>query len=155
MNEEELRKIFPEITPEQLGALTALYEGEAQRIDSEGFKRGKADGERQLAEYRFDAALENALQKSGARSTKAVKALLSMEEIALEDGQLTGLDGQLERLKAESGFLFEREDEKPRFTSQIGGAGMQISKDNFRKMSYRERLGIFNSNPELYNELNN
>ncbi len=68
--------------------------------------------QKQLSETQFNAALDLALEKSGAKSTKALRGLLDMEKITLENNALSGFSEQLEQIKAENDFLFEAEKQK-------------------------------------------
>lgn len=52
-------------------------------------------------------AIDMALTKSGARSAKALRALLDDDKIEYKDGALTGLDEQIAGVKKEHGYLFE------------------------------------------------
>ena len=69
-----------------------------------------------LAAVRRDGAIDLALSAARAKSTKAARAMLDLEQIKLEDGRLSGLDGQLEQLKAENPWLFE----------EAASGGMQV-----------------------------
>jgi hypothetical protein len=66
----------------------------------------------QLKQTKFNSALDLALEKSGAKSTKALRGLLDMEKITLENNALSGFSEQLEQIKAENDFLFEAEKQK-------------------------------------------
>lgn len=190
MTREDVKKILPEITDEQLGGIMKLHgddivsykskiealEGdikvkdgvisqkngrisELEKVDIEKlkedeFKRGKAEGAAELEKFKFDSALDAELAKSGAKNAKVLKALLKMDGIKLEDGKFTGLSEQLEQIKADNGYLFESGEGKPQFSSGIGGANGEITKEAFNKMGYKERVNLFNTNPDLYNELN-
>lgn len=56
-------------------------------------------------DYHIDLALVNAK----AKNTKAVKALLDMDKLKLEDDKLVGIDEQLELLVKDSPYLFGSE----------------------------------------------
>ena len=60
----------------------------------------------QLAAAQLDGALETAMAKSGAKSTKALRGMLDMEKIQYKDGALSGFDEQLEQIKSENDYLF-------------------------------------------------
>lgn len=62
--------------------------------------------ESKLSAQKFDFELEKAIREAGARNPKAVKALLNTAEIKLEDGKLSGLEAQMEKLKKEEDYLF-------------------------------------------------
>ncbi|AZV57933.1 phage scaffolding protein [Clostridium sp. AWRP] len=70
------------------------------------YKKLKEDSEKKIAEMQFNYALEKALNKSGAKNSRAVKALLDVEKIKLEGESLIGLDKQLKNLKVSDPYLF-------------------------------------------------
>ncbi len=74
-------------------------------------EQAQADGEKKLNDYKFEQAVEKAIADSGAADVVSVKANLDMSTITQsEDGAITGLDEQLEKLKAEKPFLFKSEE---------------------------------------------
>ena len=66
----------------------------------------KEEYESKLSAQKFDFELEKAIREAGARNPRAVKALLNTAEIKLEDGKLSGLEAQMEKLKKEEDYLF-------------------------------------------------
>ena len=68
--------------------------------------KAKADVEK----LQFDYALNAALTGARARDTRAVTALLDMEGLKLNNGEIVGLKDQLERLKAEKEFCLRARD---------------------------------------------
>ena len=118
---------------QQVGTLEAEKEslagqlGEANRqiedfrdTDIEGIKQAaddwktkaeaaEAKAKADVEKLQFDYALNAALTGARARDTRAVTALLDMEGLKLNNGEIVGLKDQLERLKAEKEFLFEGE----------------------------------------------
>jgi len=84
----------------------------------EAQKQAKADMEK----LQFDHALENALTGSKAKNVKAVQALLDLEGLKFNDGDIVGLKDQLEKIKEENDYLFEIDepsDPTPSITTQI------------------------------------
>ncbi len=61
----------------------------------------------ELACAKFDGALEVALMKSGAKNTKAVRALLDTESLELKDGVLSGFSEQIAKVRSQNGYLFD------------------------------------------------
>ena len=60
-------------------------------------------------------AVGNALRDAGARNPKTVEALLDLEKVSLDDnGQLIGINDQIENIKKSDGYLFSSNDNKPR-----------------------------------------
>lgn len=114
------------------------------------------DNAKALYEVKLEHAIGAELTKAGARNSKAVKALLDMEGVKLEDDKLIGITEQLEKLKTDSGYLFESgQNRQPSFSSKStgGGAGGEITKEAFGKMGYREKLQLKHDNPELYDSM--
>jgi uncharacterized protein YjiS (DUF1127 family) len=72
-------------------------------------KQIKADSEKKIANMKLDSAVNNALSGRKARNTKSVRALLDMDNVKLsEDGQLSGLDDQLDTIEKDNPFLFDK-----------------------------------------------
>lgn len=99
--------------------------GEAAAAETEKLRQ-------ELETLRFDGALEKALSGAKARNSKAVRALLDMEQLQWEDGNLTGIQEQLEALKESESFLFDREENG--FYQPAAGA----EATDFSRMSDRE-----------------
>ena len=70
------------------------------------YEEETASLKQQIADNKLEYLLEKEISKAGGRNPKAIKALLDMEEIALdEDGQITGLD--LATIQQSDPYLFE------------------------------------------------
>ncbi len=80
---------------QQLNALQTKYDTDTGNLN------------KQLSKVQFDSALDVALAGSGAKNTKALRALLDMDKITFEDGKLNGFSEQLETVKSENGYLFD------------------------------------------------
>ena len=65
---------------------------------------------KELESIKFNNLLDNTLKDSGAKSLKAVKALINMDEIEYKDGKLEGIDNVLENLQEEYDYLFHTEE---------------------------------------------
>ena len=128
-------------------------------------KDNKAKDEQYKAEIRnlkVNSAVEAALTGAKAKNLTAVKALLKDIDKAelLEDGTVKGLKEQIEALtKADdTKFLFDIETTPqtpkgatPASSPKTSATG--ITKEQFNKMGYRERLDLFNNDPTTYNSL--
>lgn len=89
------------------------------------WKKQAEDAQRKLNEQKFEFAIERALAGSGARSAKAVRGLLDHSKLTLaDDGELIGLDKQLEALRKgeDTAFLFEAAQQKSTGMSHQGGS---------------------------------
>lgn len=69
-------------------------------------KIAKEEYEGKISKMKFDYTLEKALNKAGAKNSKAVMALLNAEKIKLDGESLIGLDEQLTSLKTSDPYLF-------------------------------------------------
>ena len=82
--------------------------------------QAQADGEKKLNDYKFEQAVENAINNAGAADLVSVKANLDMSKIAQgEDGKITGLDEQLAELKTNKPFLFKSDERQKKLN--LGG----------------------------------
>lgn len=71
----------------------------------------------QLSDTKLNGALDNALNTAKVRNIKAIKGLLNMDNIKLDEkGELVGVNDQLDLLKKSDGYLFDEgqhQDYKP------------------------------------------
>lgn len=71
------------------------------------YEKDTKDLQDKLTQSQYNAAIDLALMGSGAKNTKALRALLDMEKIKYENDTLSGLDEQLESIRKDNDFLFE------------------------------------------------
>ena len=84
----------------------------------------KSNFEKTIAQKDFDYALDKALSGVKAKNLNLVKALLKKEDLKLINGKIDGLDTQIENIKKENDFLFEKTVKgAPDFTSGGNGGG--------------------------------
>ncbi len=85
------------------------------------FEQAQKDATAQLQQLKFDHSLDGALGTAKAKNAKAVKALLDMANLKLNeaDGSIVGLDDQLKKIKEANDFLFEGEKADPKIV--LGG----------------------------------
>ena len=110
----------------------------------------------EIHQMKVDMAVERALKD--AKNATAVKALLNDLDKAefAEDGTIKGLDDQIKALKKSDAYLFN--DGKPQMKGAKIGEGSDgepsgLTKEQFNKMSYKDRVNLFNENKELYDSL--
>ena len=87
-------------------------------VDVDGLKKSAKDWEdkynKDISSMKLENALEMALVNGKAKNTKAVKALLNLDDIKLDGDKLLGLDTQIETLKKDNAFLFDEvKEDKP------------------------------------------
>lgn len=116
----------------------------------------------EIKSLKVNSAVEAALTGAKAKNLTAVKALLKDLDKAelLEDGTVKGLKEQIEALaKAEdTKFLFDTEPitQTPKGATPAGStksSATGITKEQFNKMGYLERVNLFNNDPTTYNSL--
>lgn len=110
-----------------------------------------------IEQMKLDTAIDSAVRAVKGRNVKAIRAMLNMDSVKLEDGKLIGIDEQLTALKGSDEYLFE--SDKPSVKGVIpgeeksGGAPNGLTKEDFNKMSYQEKAQLFNDDADLYREL--
>jgi hypothetical protein len=113
---------------------------------------------KEMYNLQFDFALENALNNAKSKNNKALKALLDMDSIKYQEGKLEGLQEQIEVLQKDASYLFNLET-TPANTGGLGNFGRgnnpTITKEQFRSMSYIEKMDLYNKDKNLFNQLNN
>jgi hypothetical protein len=119
----------------------------------------KATHESELNQLKIDFAVEKALTGAKAKNIKAVKALLELGEAKLDkDGNVKGLDEQIEKLRSgdDTKFLFEAQKQQKQQQNfkgfQPGASGEQkpgaYATVDFSKMSYDELTAYMEANPD-------
>jgi len=112
--------------------------------------------EKQIKNMQFNYALEGALKSANVRNTKAVKALLNLENVKLDGESILGLKEQLESLKQSDSYLFA-EEQQTTFSGvkPVGGAKTPQGYNPWKKDSFNltDQGKIFKENPELARQL--
>ena len=83
----------------------------------------KAKYEKQINDLQLNHAIDTALKEAKAKNAKAVRSLLDMNDIVLDDGKVKGLDKQIKKLQEaeDSKFLFESVADPKDGKPKIGG----------------------------------
>ena len=121
----------------------------AERAKLEGYDpewKTKVENSEKLADeklsaFKLEQAVDGALKNAKVRDNTAVKALLTMDNVKLNDnGELEGLSEQLETLKKDKSFLFEPNTKLINYSSATpdgslsGGEGLKGAiEDYYRK----------------------
>lgn len=130
---EELKKVDAEKLQEEITTLQQTNKDLADKHAAE------------IKQLKIDQAIERQLSVAKAKNTKAVKALLDLENVELnEDGSIKNLDLQLKTLKESDAYLFNEVENKTK-TPELKGTvpGQQKTstppgEPDFSKMSYSE-----------------
>lgn len=113
-------------------------EGERDQFKTQ-FDTQKTELETSFAEKQKDFAIQYAMKNSDALDSGLVMGLLDRDKISVDNGELSGLNEQLESIKQERSFLFQQET-KLESTPQIvvGGnpnGGSFAEKDAFSSIT--------------------
>lgn len=147
---EELKKID-----------AAGLKAEIEKLQQEN-KATKEKYEAELRQLRINNAVERALIASKAKNIKAVKALLDLENVELdEDGNIKGLDKQIKKLQEseDSSFLFDIQSSNKQqlkgFKPGESSDGTPVGKNPWSKEYFNltEQGRILRENPELARQL--
>lgn len=124
-------------------------EGIRQAADEwkEKAEKAEADANKQISEMKFDYALTAALTGAKAKNVKAVKALLDMEGLKLNDDKIIGLDEQLSQIKADNDYLFESDTPTPTIVKGTNGGSGGIGGKKPSEMTYTELCEYMAQNP--------
>jgi len=100
------------------------------------FEQAQADATAQLANLKFDHALQGALTGAKAKNPIAVQALLKRDALKLnDDGTILGLKEQLETIQKDNDYLFESANPQPRIVT--GGNNQPITGNAFTDAARR------------------
>lgn len=117
----------------------------------------EADYNESIKTLKIDTAITKALSKSGAMNETILTGLLDRTKIAIgEDNTITGIQEQIVALKESDPYLFKQDSIKgvvPGDATPKTNDG--ITKEQFNKMSYLDRVQLQETNPDLYSELSN
>ena len=94
-------------------------------------KEMEADHKKEMEKLQFDFELDKGLTSSKCKNNKALKALLDMNSIKLEEGKLTGLQEQIEALQKDASYLFDTETTPAGSGFNPNGGNVPEEKDSF------------------------
>ncbi len=107
----------------------------------------KADDE--MSKERLINSAQNELSKRGVKNVNAAMKLLDIEGIEPDN-----LVQRIDDFAIENDFLFENSSPKPVFSGNVSSPRESgVTKEEFSKMGYIERLKLFNENPDNYRQL--
>lgn len=139
--------------------LKSLKEVDAEGLQAKIAELQAANAEMQkqsesaIAQLKLDHAVETALAGANVCQNKAVLPFLDMDTVKLsEDGTLTGLKEQLDKLKEsdDTKFLFKQEEKPVIKGAQPGQArdGLPGGAPDYSKMSYQEIADYMEQRPD-------
>ncbi len=132
-----------------------------EKLQAENKTKDKAHAA-EIHSLKIDAAVNSALTEAKAKNISAAKALIKDLDKAQfgEDGRVIGLSEQIQALQEgeNTSFLFDiKSSGQPAGATPAGNPGgsspAQITKEQFRKMSYNERVQLYNNDKATYDAL--
>lgn len=143
---------------QELGKLKKqLEDNQGATATIEDLQKQIKEKEEEMIKVRKQNAIKLEVLKANPRDVADILPHLKDESITInEDGTVTGLKEQLEGLKESKPYLF-KEVEPQGTGGSLGnggrGTGKVITKEEFEKMSYSEKVELYNKDQELYREL--
>lgn len=117
----------------------------------EANKKAKKEYDAEIANMKFDTAIEKAL--ANAIHPDLLSGKIDRTKLKLsDDGSVTGLDEQVKVLKETYKDQFGNAKAGNKLNNPDGKSG-GVTKEQFDKMGYSERVKLFTENKELYNQL--
>lgn len=112
----------------------------------------------EMTQLKVESAISAALAEAKAKNPVAVKALLKDLDKATfdENGKIRGLSEQISALKKSDEYLFESSTPKPKGATPGAGSdqsGKVLTREEFNRMSYKDRVALYDSDPETYKQL--
>lgn len=130
-----------------------------QIADLQADNKAKADEHAAEIKKMQRGSVDNELLTTAkAKNSKAVIALLEAIEDAVDiEGYRTKRSEQIAALQKSDAYLFEAKESKFKMKGASVGESADgdtgITKEQFNKMSYKDRMNLFNTNKELYDSL--
>lgn len=109
--------------------------------------------ETQISDMKFSSALETAITSAGGRNAKAVQALLDIETLKKSKNQDADIAAAIEACKSANDYLFGSTEPINNPVGPTGGTIIGLTKEQFQKMGYKERLELKQKDPTKYEEL--
>lgn len=107
-----------------------------------------------LADRDFNDKFNSLIAKNGGRNSKAIMALLDIDNIKSSKNQDADLQTAIEALKADNDYLFESQEPFKNPVAPTGKSNITgTTKEMFEKMTYSERIALKKDSPQKYKEL--
>ena len=116
----------------------------------EKYKQAVKDHETQLANLAFDSTLKDAITAAKGRSAKAISAMLDIDALKKSKDQTKDISDALNKLKQESGYLFEDGEAPPPYAGGTGSGAAKTSDDDL-VAAMRAAAGLKNNDERKTN----
>lgn len=129
---------------------------ETLKLQIEDYKTKMEDKDNQIKKIQYDAKLEVELNKANARSIKALRAMLEMDKITMdENGAIVGLEEQITALRESDDYLFVEGNRPAGLGSNKNNLRTNPTKNPFSKEHFNisEQCRLMKENPALAEQL--
>ena len=122
---------------ERNNKIAELEKVDVEAIKKEQFELGKAEGSKEIEEFKKQNALEKALSNYKAKDTSIINKMLNMEKVKFNDKyEITeGLEEQVKKIQETHDYLFNADKTLPSFSASTPGTENNISGEP-EKMDY-------------------
>lgn len=125
------------------------------------YKTKVAEQEAELAKVKVESATKIALLGAGAKASDIDYLIFKLSSDAEwkaeldENGNVKGIDDKIKGMKTQFPSQFEPGTQKKIEEHKLPDDNNEtkVTKEEFVKMGYQQKLKLFNENPDLYNEL--
>lgn len=127
-----------ETTIEEKNKKIAEFEEiDVEAIKKEQFDLGKAEGSKEIENFKRQNALEKALSNYKAKDTSIINKMLDMEKVKFNDKYeiIEGLEEQVKKIQETHDYLFDNDKPLPSFSDTTPGTENNIS-GNLDEMDY-------------------
>lgn len=146
---KETLKSFEGVDVKELQSKVATLTSDLEQKDK--------DYQEKIADMEFNTLLDNAISSSGAKNSKAVKALVDIEALKTSKNQSEDIKKAIETVKSENDYMFGSSEPIDSLVGSTNNGGTaqnnDVTKEAFAKMGYSERLKLKKSDPKKYDEL--
>lgn len=91
------------------------------------------ESNKQLQETRRNLMLENSLMKANVKNSKAIKGMLDLDKITIENDELAGLEEQIKALKESDSYLFNIEEPTKTIDLGSGHSTEKVDDNSFER----------------------
>ena len=144
--------------------IAELEKVDVEAIKKEQFELGRMEGSKEIEEFKRQNAIDKEYSKEfeidgkkyKVKDRKGLQGYIDNEKIKYENNEVSGLVEQFPEIVKTSPYLFETDTKNPQFADTTQGTtNKELTKEAFKKMTYKERVALKNEKPEVYENLKN
>lgn len=117
-------------------------------------QRRESDYLESIKTMKIDTAIAREVLEAGAMNTTILTGLLDRSKITYDNETITGIQEQIKSLKESDPYLFKQDSIKGVIPGEATPkTDNGLTKEQFNKLSYKDRVALQEQDPDLYNEL--